>query len=75
MGETISYQKIGAKQGQRMEPKDNEVLLGIPLNNLDETLKNFIFPATIPFKVRDSLIKKMSVMKYTKKIFKEFSCF
>jgi hypothetical protein len=62
MGETISYQKIGAKPGHRMEPKDNELLLRIPLNNLDETFKNFIFPATITFKIRDSLNKKMSVM-------------
>jgi hypothetical protein len=48
-----------------LEPKDKDVIMGISINDVDEVISQ-ILPNEIPEKLRESLFKKMSIMKYEK---------
>ena len=56
-----------------LEPKDKDVVMGISINDVDEVIRQ-ILPNKIPEKLRESLFKKMSIMKYVKKTVKELYC-
>ena len=46
------------------------LLLVFQKKNVDEVIR-YILPNEVPETLRESLFKKMSIMKYAKKIFKE----
>ena len=54
-----------------LEPKDKDVIMGISINDVDEVIRQ-ILPNEIPEKLRESLFKKMSIMKYAKKLSKNY---
>ena len=61
------------KKNEHLEPKTKDVVVGIPKKDIDEVIR-YILPNEVPEKLRESLFKKMSIMKYAKKIFKELYC-
>ena len=73
MGAKTTYETFTSKPSGHLEPKSNDVVFGIPVEKVDEVISG-ILPNEIPEKLRESLFKKMSIMKYAKKNFKELYC-
>ena len=73
MGAKTTYETFTSKKKEHLEPKSNDVVFGIPIENVDEVI-SCILPNGIPDNLRESLFKKMSIMKYAKKNFKELYC-
>ena len=70
MGAKTTYETFTSKKSEHLEPKTNDIVVGIPKKDVDEVIR-YILPNEVPENLRESLFKKMSIMKYAKKIFKE----
>ena len=73
MGAKTTYETFTSKKSEHLEPKNKDVVIGIPIKNVDEVISD-ILPNEIPENLRESLFKKMSIMKYADKICKELYC-
>ena len=58
----------------KSKAKEKDVVVGIPKKNVDEVIR-YILPNEVPETLRESLFKKMSIMKYAKKIYFYFIWF
>ena len=75
MGAKTTYETFTSKPGEHLKPKNKDVVIGIPIKNVDDVISSILPNENeIPKNLRESLFKKMSIMKYADKIFKELYC-
>ena len=73
MGQKITCTEVSAQQTENYEPKESQIIIGINLNEFDNIIEGLI-PNNLPSNMKESLIKRIKICKFSKKIYKEIDC-
>ncbi len=73
MGQKITCTEVRAQQTENYEPKESQIIYGINLNEFDNIIEGLI-PNNLPSNMKESLIKRIKICKFSKKIYKQIDC-
>jgi len=73
MGQKITFTEVKAQQIENFEPKDSQIITGIDINEFDNMIEALI-PDNIPSNMKDSLIKRIKICKFSQKTYNQIDC-
>ena len=73
MGQKTTYTEVKSQQIEHREPKESQIITGIDLNGFDSCIEGLI-PNQIPDDMKESLLKKIKICRFCKKMYKQIDC-